>query len=523
MVLEELLAPAGSPEVLTIAVNAGADAVYIAGQNYGARAYAKNFTMEEIKKAVNYAHMNGAKIHVTVNTLINNFEIVDVLNYLFELYRIGVDAVIVQDFGLIWLLKTFIPDLEVHASTQMGINNYSSIKWAYKNNIKRIVLPREVNIEQIRQTSEQLEKDNINMDLEVFGHGALCYCVSGKCYMSSYNSGRSGNRGACAQPCRREYRLKYRGYNIGNGYLLSTHDLATYDHLQEISDAGVKSLKLEGRMKSGDYIGTIVNSYRNLLDGNEGDYKKDLHLVFNRHFTNGYMMGDGTTFYFAAKGKESIGGYDIFVTRYDAENARYLKPENIGLPFNSKADDYMYVEDDMNKLAWFVTSRNQPEGKVCVYTIVPSENRVNYDMSNIDDSRLEQLAAISRIRDTWPSTAKRNQAMKRLNDLKNDAGGITDESIYFPINDYLVYRSLGEFQSIESRTLFERLQSLQTEVKKEIHHLDLIRKEYRKTSGDTHKRLAEDIIDYERIIERQQNEIKVISKQIRNVENQAIN
>ncbi len=292
MALEELLAPAGSPEVLTIAVNAGADAVYIAGQNYGARAYAKNFSMEEIEKAVEYAHLNGSKIHVTVNTLINNFEIVDVLKYLFELYKMGVDAVIVQDFGLIWLLKTFIPDLEVHASTQMGLNNYSSIKWASKNNIKRVVLPREVTIEQIRQTTEQLEKDGINMDIEVFGHGALCYCVSGKCYMSSYNSGRSGNRGACAQPCRREYRLKYRGYNIGNGYLLSTHDLATYNNLEAISDAGVKSLKLEGRMKSGDYIGTIVNSYRNLLDGNEGDYKKDLHLVFNRQFTNGYMMGD---------------------------------------------------------------------------------------------------------------------------------------------------------------------------------------------------------------------------------------
>ena len=130
MVLEELLAPAGSPEVLTIAVNAGADAVYLAGEKYGARAYAKNFTMEEIEKAVNYAHLNGSKIHVTVNTLINNFEIVDALKYLFKLYQIGVDAVIVQDFGLIWLLKTFIPDLEVHASTQMGLNNYSSIKWA---------------------------------------------------------------------------------------------------------------------------------------------------------------------------------------------------------------------------------------------------------------------------------------------------------------------------------------------------------------------------------------------------------
>ena len=292
MVLDELLAPAGSYEVLVIAVNAGADAVYIAGQNYGARAYAKNFTIEEIEKAVNYAHLNGVKVHVTVNTLINNFEIVNVLNYLFKLYKIGVDAVIVQDFGLIWLLKTLLPDLEVHASTQMGVNNYSSIKWAYKNNIKRVVLPREININQIRQTTDQLKKDDIDMDIEVFGHGALCYCVSGKCYMSSYNSGRSGNRGACAQPCRREYRLKYRGYNIGNGFLLSTHDLATYNNLREISAAGVKSLKLEGRMKSGDYIGTIVNSYRNLIDENTGDYKKDLHLVFNRNFTNGYMMGD---------------------------------------------------------------------------------------------------------------------------------------------------------------------------------------------------------------------------------------
>ncbi|MBP3790430.1 MAG: U32 family peptidase [Methanobrevibacter sp.] len=292
MVLEELLAPAGSYDVLVVAINAGADAVYIAGQQYGARAYAKNFTMEEIEKAVNYAHLNGSKVHVTVNTLVNNFEIVDVLKYLFKLYQIGVDAVIVQDFGLIWLLKTFIPDLEVHASTQMGLNNYSSFKWANKNNIKRVVLPREVNITQIKETHNMLQKDNIDMDIEVFGHGALCYCVSGKCYISSYNSGRSGNRGACAQPCRREYRLKYRGYNIGNGYLLSTHDLATYNHLTEISDAGVKSLKLEGRMKSKDYIGTIVNSYRNLIDGNPGDYKKDLHLVFNRQFTDGYMMGD---------------------------------------------------------------------------------------------------------------------------------------------------------------------------------------------------------------------------------------
>ena len=355
MVLEELLAPAGSYDVLVIAVNAGADAVYIAGQNYGARAYAKNFSMEEIEKAVDYAHLNGAKVHVTVNTLINNYEIKDVLDYLFKLYQIGVDAVIVQDFGLIWLLKTFIPDLEVHASTQMGLNNYSSIKWANKNNIKRVVLPREVNIKQIKQTTEQLKKDNIDMDIEAFGHGALCYCVSGKCYMSSYNSGRSGNRGACAQPCRREYRLKYRGYNIGNGYLLSTHDLATYNHLQKISDAGVKSLKLEGRMKSGDYIGTIVNSYRNLIDGNEGDYKKDLHLVFNRQFTKGYLMGDkpGAVMGRGHSGHEGlyigdivdIDGTKVTIEIKNKEIPVILEPgDGIAFKYNGKIKG-IYLED----------------------------------------------------------------------------------------------------------------------------------------------------------------------------------
>ncbi len=292
MVLSELLAPAGSYDILVIAVNAGADAVYISGKNYGARSFAKNFTIEELEKAVTYAHLNNVKVHVTVNTLITNFEIIDVIKYLFKLYQMGVDAVIVQDFGIVYLLKKLIPDFEVHASTQMALSNYTSYKWAWENNIKRIVLPREKNIEEITKINNELKKDNINLDLEAFGHGALCYCVSGNCYMSSYNSGRSGNRGACAQPCRREYRLKYRGYNIGNGFLLSTHDLATFNNLKAISDAGITSLKLEGRMKSGDYIGTIVNSYRNILDGIDGDWQKDLHLVFNRQFTNGYILND---------------------------------------------------------------------------------------------------------------------------------------------------------------------------------------------------------------------------------------
>ncbi len=355
MVLSELLAPAGSYDVLVIAVNAGADAVYIAGQQYGARAFAKNFTLEEIEKAVEYAHLNGVKVHVTVNTLVNNFEIADVMNYLFKLYQIGVDAVIVQDFGICWLLKTLIPGLEVHGSTQMALSNYSCIKWAAKNNIKRVVLPREINVEKIAKTHEQLKKDNIDMELEVFGHGALCYCVSGNCYMSSYNSGRSGNRGACAQPCRREYRLKYRGYNIGNGYLLSTHDLATYNNLEAISNAGVTSLKLEGRMKSGDYIGTIVNSYRNLLDGNTGDYAKNLHLVFNRKFTNGYIMGDkpGEVMGRGSSGHEGLyigdivkkDGTEVTIEIKNKNNYITLeKGDGIAFKYNGKIKG-IYLED----------------------------------------------------------------------------------------------------------------------------------------------------------------------------------
>lgn len=292
MVLLELLAPAGSYDVFVTAVNAGADAVYIAGNQYGARAFAKNFSLKEIEKAVEYAHLNGVKVYVTVNTLINNFEIIDVMDYLFKLYKIGVDALIVQDLGIVYLLGMLIPDFEVHASTQMALNNYSSVKWAANNNIKRVVLPREININQIKQFKRKIQNDDLDMEIEVFGHGALCYSVSGNCYISSYNSGRSGNRGACAQPCRREYKLKYRGYNIGNGYLLSTHDLATYNNIGEIEDVGVNSLKLEGRMKSQDYVGTIVNSYRNIIDGIEGNYAKDLQLVFNRDFTDGYLMDE---------------------------------------------------------------------------------------------------------------------------------------------------------------------------------------------------------------------------------------
>lgn len=287
----------------------------------------------------------------------------------------------------------------------------------------------------------------------------------------------------------------------------------------------------------GQYV--YVNGFRNKCFYSEADDDDNIHLFtrdkiagrwsepqelegiadFSLSMAFPFMMADGTTFYFAAKGKESIGGFDIFITRYDAESQRYLKPENIGLPLNSKADDLLYVEDDLNQLAWLATNRNQPEGKVCVYTIVPADNRQNYDIDELSDERLEQLASISSIKDTWPSPAKRAQAMKRLQNLKNSSSANNDMDIRFPINDQTVYTSLSQFRSDETRNLFLRMKALDDKVSKEIHHLDLIRKEYRHSEGETRQRLADDITDYERIILRQQKEIKLLAKQIRNKEN----
>lgn len=305
----ELLAPAGSFNIFKVAVNRSADAIYLAGENFGARAYAENFTLEEIKKSVEYAHLNNVKVFVTVNTLINNFEVVNFLKYIFKLCKIGVDAVIVQDFGVVKLINNIFPRMKVHGSTQMALNNYYSILWASKNGVSRVIFPREISVDEIDHIHSKLEENNIDMELEVFSHGALCYSISGNCYISSFNNGRSGNRGACTQPCRREYKLKYKGHNIDNGYLLSTHDLNVSDDLDRLTEAGINSVKLEGRMKSENYVGTVVNSYRNILDKKEGNFKDDLNFVFNRKFTKGYLLNQTPGEVMGRKSSGHVGFY----------------------------------------------------------------------------------------------------------------------------------------------------------------------------------------------------------------------
>lgn len=278
MKIPELLAPVGSMEHLKIAINAGASSVYLSGKNYGARKFAQNFTLNEIHEAVKLAHLHNVRVYVTVNTLIKESELESALNYLNELYAIGVDAVLVQDLGLIELINQHIPKLKIHASTQLTCENQRKLDYLESKNVKRVVLPREMR-------KEEIENLKTNMELEIFAHGALCYSYSGQCLMSSFKGGRSGNRGTCAQPCRQKYRL-----NNKEDYYLSPRDLCLYDELKEISEMNIRCIKIEGRMRSKQYLAIVISEYRkalNKLKSNKTSKTENLKLVFNRGFTKG--------------------------------------------------------------------------------------------------------------------------------------------------------------------------------------------------------------------------------------------
>ena len=295
----ELLAPAGSFASLKAAVAAGADAVYMGGARFGARAYAQNADQDEMIAAIEYAHLHGCRLYMTVNTLFKDNELGELYEYLLPYYKAGLDGVIVQDLGALSFIREHFPGIELHASTQMTITSVYGAKELKRLGCCRVVPAREVSLEEIRRIY-----DETGMDIETFVHGALCYCYSGQCLMSSLIGGRSGNRGRCAQPCR----LPYRVYEQENGTavnkedqkcVLSMKDLCTLDILPQILEAGVFSLKIEGRMKSPRYTAGVVRIYRKYLDryleyGSEGYYvepedKKELLDLFDRGgFTSGY-------------------------------------------------------------------------------------------------------------------------------------------------------------------------------------------------------------------------------------------
>lgn len=251
----ELLAPAGNLEALEIAVNNGADAVYLGGQKFNARINATNFDIPTIQRAVNYAHLRDCKVYVTINILIKDEEVREALEYVVKLYTIGVDAVIVQDIGLVYLVKKYIPNMAIHLSTQASIYNVSGTINALKMGVERVVLAREMSLEEIRECCKVAE-------IEVFVHGAMCMCYSGQCQLSRYIGGRSANRGECAQSCR----LPYTNDKGETGYWLSPKDMCRLEDIPQLIEAGVSSLKIEGRMKSPAYVGIVVAIYRKYID-----------------------------------------------------------------------------------------------------------------------------------------------------------------------------------------------------------------------------------------------------------------
>lgn len=287
----ELLAPVGGKEALIAAIDNGADAVYFGGEYFSARHFAFNFTDNEIEWAIDYAHIRGVRAYVTVNTLIKNAELEKAGEYLQFLCNAGADAVIIQDMGILRLLREQLPSLPIHASTQMTIHNIEGVKFLEEMGVKRVVLARELSLLEIQRIRSQT-----SIEIENFIHGALCFSYSGQCLLSSMIGGRSGNRGYCAQPCRKKY-------SIGKieGYLLSPRDLNMSEHIGDLLNAGIDSFKIEGRMKRPEYVAGVVRVYRQLIDRYLAaprdfhvtkDEKHMLLQLFNREFTTGYFFGN---------------------------------------------------------------------------------------------------------------------------------------------------------------------------------------------------------------------------------------
>ncbi len=289
MVKPEILAPCGTPEAFDAALSAGADAVYLAGDRFGARAYAGNFSEDVLLSTLERAHLFGVKVYLTVNTLFKNEELSGLYDYIKPFYMAGLDAVLVQDFGVSEYLKKHFPLLPIHMSTQMNITSLEGVKFAKDMGADRVVMDREITLSELIDI-----KKNCDIEIEAFVHGAMCFSYSGRCLISSYAGGRSGNRGRCAQPCRKPYTV-----NGSEGYIMSMKDMCTLSMVPELIDAGIDSLKIEGRMKNAAYVAAVVSAYKEIRDDYmEGKPVKEkaaqleerLREVFSRGgFTRGYL------------------------------------------------------------------------------------------------------------------------------------------------------------------------------------------------------------------------------------------
>ena len=322
-------------ESLRAAINNGADAVYLGGKDFSARKYAGNFSVEEIKEACDYCHLRGAKVYVTVNTLYKDQELKKFIDFVKELYMIGVDALIVQDLGAANLIKRSFPDMKINASTQLTANTLQDVNFLYKNGFDKVILSRELSLEEVRHIRE-----NTDAEIECFVHGALCVSFSGQCIMSSILGGRSGNRGCCAQTCRLPYELHREYEKVAEGYLMSPKDVETLEILPQLIEAGINSFKIEGRMKNPEYVAGVTAIYRKYIDmyfDDPENYKVDkadlkvLMQLFNRGgFTNGYFTTPSGSEMMSVERPKAwglkTGIVDVYDSKYGRASIRTREP-----------------------------------------------------------------------------------------------------------------------------------------------------------------------------------------------------
>ncbi len=321
----ELLAPAGNLEKLKMAIMYGADAVYLGGEEFGLRASAGNFGMDELKEGISFAHSRGKRVYVTMNIIPHNEDFDGMPEYIRQVRELGADAVIFSDPGIFDLLRQEAPDMELHLSTQANNTNWRSASFWHRQGVKRIILARELSLNEIREIRQNTPKD---LEIEMFVHGAMCISYSGRCLLSNYMAGRDANRGLCAHPCRWKYYLmeeKRPGeylpvYENERGtYIFNSKDLCLIDRLPEIIESGVTSLKIEGRMKSSYYVATIVKAYREALDAYNADPEKyvfkeawidEMSKASHREYTGGFFEGK-------PGGKEQIYESSSYIREYD--------------------------------------------------------------------------------------------------------------------------------------------------------------------------------------------------------------
>ncbi len=346
----KILSPAGNFECLKMAVFNGADEVYLGINEFNARNNIDGFTLETLETAVDFAHLYGVKVYLAINILFSDEELQSAFDTVVKAYNMGVDAFIVQDLALAHTLHSNFPQIELHASTQMGIHNLEGVNAILPFGFKRVVLARETPLSEIKRI-----KENVNVEIEYFGHGALCVSFSGNCYLSSYLNSASGNRGRCKQLCRLPYELIKGGRTVKKGYLLSAKDFQMVDKLSDLEKAGVDAIKIEGRARRAYYVATATREYRKALDGLKID-KDKLKLAFNRGFTEGYFNGNGNIISDiqnhigvnvgeVIKVKNGKNFNEIFIT-----SNRKLSPKSTFKLFNDKKESAVITAYDLKEI-----------------------------------------------------------------------------------------------------------------------------------------------------------------------------